>query len=243
MTGVGARESLGEFRNDSGSQRTQADDRGQTPPHVTGNAGGDGTFRGKTVVVEQQVTDSKRNNDGNDRGNPHEGGQRAFKVEVVGFLVFDFGNKIIDAVRNQRGENHQDTHSENPDDKQGLQFHGGDGKDDEGDEGYAGHAVSLETVGGGSDAVTGIVARAVSDDTRITRVILPNLEDHLHQVGTDIGNLGEDTASNTQCTGTQRFTDGEADETGSGTFSGDEQQNHQHQQQLNGDEQQTDAHT
>ena len=71
----------------------------------------------------------------------------------------------------------------------------GQGEGEEGDQGDAGHAVGLEAVGRRPDAVARVVARAVGDDARVLRVVLRQMEDDLHQVGADIGDLGEDAAA------------------------------------------------
>jgi hypothetical protein len=45
-------------------------------------------------------------------------------------------------------------------------------------------------------------------------VVFLELEDDLHQVGADVGDLGEDAAADTEHRGAERFADGEADEAG-----------------------------
>ena len=86
------------------------------------------------------------------------------------------------------------------------------GQQDEGDERDAGDAVGFETVGRGSDRVARVVARAIGDDAGVARVVFLDLEDDLHQVGADIGDLGEDAAGHAEGRGAERFADGEADE-------------------------------
>ena len=113
---------------------------------------------------------------------------------------------------------------------------------DEGDERDAGDAVGFEAVGGGADRVAGIVAGAVGDDARVARIVFLDLEDDLHQVAADVGDLGEDAAGNTQRRRAQRFADGEADEARAGVVAGNEQQNDQHDQQLDADQRHADAH-
>ena len=88
----------------------------------------------------------------------------------------------------------------------------GDGQGDEGDEGDAGDAVGLEAVGGRADRVAGVVAGAVGDDAGVARVVFLDVEDDLHQVGADVGDLGEDAAGDAQGRGAERFADGEAEE-------------------------------
>ena len=90
----------------------------------------------------------------------------------------------------------------------------------EGDQGDARNAVSFKTVSRGADAVAGVVTRTVGDDAGILRIVFGKMEDDLHQVGADVGDLGEDTAADTKRAGTQGLTDGEADEAGPCQFLG-----------------------
>ena len=73
-----------------------------------------------------------------------------------------------------------------------------DRQQDKRDQRHARDAVSLETVGAGSNRVAGVVARAVCNHARIARVVFLDLEDDLHQVRTDVGNLREDAAGDSQ---------------------------------------------
>ena len=68
------------------------------------------------------------------------------------------------------------------------------------------------------------------------------LEDDLHQVGADVGDLGEDAAGDAQRRGAERLADGEADEAGAGEVAGDEEQDAEHDEQLDADQQHADAH-
>ena len=94
------------------------------------------------------------------------------------------------------------------------------GQQNEGDQGHAGDAIGFEAVGRGADRVARIVARAVGDDAGVAGIVFLDLEDDLHQVGADVGNLGEDAAGNTQGRGAKGFADGEADEAGAGVVPG-----------------------
>ena len=87
-----------------------------------------------------------------------------------------------------------------------------DGQHDERDQRHAGDAVGLEAVGGRADRVAGVVARAVGDHAGVARVVFLDLEDDLHQVGADVGDLGEDAAGDAQRRGAERLADGEAEE-------------------------------
>ena len=116
------------------------------------------------------------------------------------------------------------------------------GQQDEGDEGHAGDAVGFETVGRGSDRIARVVARAIGDDAGVAGVVFLDLEDDLHQVAADIGDLGEDAAGHAQGRGAQRFADGEADEAGAGQVARNEQQDEEHDEQFHRDQQHADAH-
>ncbi len=85
---------------------------------------------------------------------------------------------------------------------------------DERDQGHAGDAVGFKAVGAGANRVARIVARAICDDARVARIVFLDLEDDLHQVGANVGDLGEDAAGNTQGRGAQAFANREADEAG-----------------------------
>ena len=89
-----------------------------------------------------------------------------------------------------------------------------DRQHDERDERDAGHAVGLEAVGRRADRVAGVVAGAVGDDAGVPRVVFLDLEDDLHQVGADVGDLREDAAGDAQRRRAERLADGEAEEAG-----------------------------
>ncbi|MFO1423065.1 MAG: hypothetical protein U1F70_05310 [Candidatus Competibacteraceae bacterium] len=69
------------------------------------------------------------------------------------------------------------------------------GQHDETDQRHAGHAVGLETISGGTDRIAGVVAGAIGDHAGVAGVVFLDLEHNLHQVGTDVGDLGENAAS------------------------------------------------
>jgi len=68
------------------------------------------------------------------------------------------------------------------------------------------------------------------------------VEDDLHQVGADIGDLGEDTARNTQRGRPERFTDREPDETRPGDGRRQEEHDDEHHQQFHADQHHAHAH-
>ena len=146
--------------------------------------------------------------------------------------------KYADRARHQHG----DAHHENP--HQQLHLHGRifHPQQDESDQRDAGNAVGFESVGGGPDRIAGVVAGAVGDHAGVARVVFLDLEDDLHQVGADVGDLGEDAAGDAQRGRAQRLANGKADEAGPGVVGGNKQQNKEHDQQFDADQHHADAH-
>ena len=105
-------------------------------------------------------------------------------------------------------------------------------EEDEADERDAGDAVGLEAVGRGADRVARVVAGAVGDDAGVARVVFLDLEDDLHEVGADVGDLREDAAGDAERRGAERLADGEADEARAGVVAGDEEEDAEHEEQL-----------
>jgi hypothetical protein len=206
----------------------QRDDGGEHPPEVG--------QRGAGVVAhpgEQQVAGGVGDEDGDDGGDPDEVGQRVLEVEVFRAAPDGLGDGVVHPVGNERGDDHQDAHGEEPDDEGGAERGaGGEGEGEEGDERDAGHAVGLEAVGGGSDGVAGVVSGAVGDDAGVAGVVLGELEDDLHEVGADVGDLGEDAAADAEGGGAEGLADGEADEAGAGELAGEERQDADHEEEL-----------
>jgi len=143
----------------------------------------------------------------------------------------------IEEVRARAGEQHGHAHDEDPDQKLRLGMfrnelclrdHVGrcrlqgessrqevcrrNCQQDEGNQGDAGNAVGLEAVGAGADRVACVVSGAVCDDAGVARIVFLDLEDDLHEVCADVGDLGEDATGNTQGRCAEGFADGEADE-------------------------------
>src|SRR5689334_11056831 len=105
-----------------------------------------------------------------------------------------------------------------------------------------GYAVGFKTVSTRANGVAGVVTGAVCDHARVAGVIFLDLENDLHQIGADIGDLGEDAAGDTESGRAQRFTNGKADETGAGIIARNKEQNTEHDEQLNADQHHADAH-
>ena len=164
------------------------------------------------------------------------------EVHLVGVAVLRLGDGPVEEVGDGAGDQHHDAHDEDPD--QQLHLHGGilHAEKDESDQGHAGDAVGFEAVGGGSDGVAGVVAGAIGDDAGVAGVVFFNLEDDLHQVGADVGNLGEDAAGDAESGRAEGLADGESDEAGAGVVAGDEEKNDQHDEELDADQHHADAH-
>ena len=188
------------------------------------------------------VRDDVGEHDGDDRGEPDQRGQRRFEVHLVGVAVARLGDGFVEEVGHGAGDQHHDAHDEDPHQQLHLDRGIVHAQQDEGDQRDAGHAVGFEAVGAGANRVARVVAGAVGNDARVARVVFLDLEDDLHQVGADVGNLGEDAAGDTQRGRAQRLADGEADEALAGVVSRDEQQDAEHDQQLDGDQHHADAH-
>src|SRR6202044_2164859 len=141
------------------------------------------------------------------------------------------------------GHEHGHAHHEDPHEQLNLHSRARNAEQDEGDQRDAGDAVGLEAVRAGADRIAGVVARAISDHTGVARVVFLDLEDDLHEVGADVGDLGEDAARDAERRGTQRFADGETDKAGPGIRARNEEQDDQHHQELDADQHHADAHS
>ncbi len=223
---------LHQFRDDRPSQRAAGDDDGKLPPQR----------RVPAQIRNDELGNDEGQNHGNEGRDPDQRGERRFKVHVVRIGVPGFSDGFIDEVRNRAGHQHHDAHYKNPHQQFHLDLRTAHTQQDERDQGHTGHAVGFKAVSAGADRVAGVVTGAIGYHARIACIVFFDFEDDFHQVRADIGNLGEDTAGNTQSGRAQRFADGESDEAVSGIFRGDKEQNAKHDQQLNTDQHHADAH-
>src|SRR5581483_11914588 len=92
------------------------------------------------------------------------------------------------------------------------------------------HAVGLEAIGRRSDRIASIIAGAVGNDARITRIVLFDLENDLHQIASDIRDLRKNTSGNAKHCRTERLADRKADKTWPGIVTRNEEQNNEHHQ-------------
>ena len=225
-------EHLDEFGNHRARERAAGDDRRQLPP-----------LRGIAAEVgNDHLRNDVGQHDGDDRSEPHQRGERRFEVHLVGVAVARLGDGFVQEVRHGAGNQHHDAHDEDPHQQLHLDVGIFDAQQDERDQRDAGHAVGFEAVSAGADRVARVVAGAVGDDARVARIVFLDLEDDLHQVGADVGDLGEDAAGDTQRGRAQRFADRESDEALAGVIAGNEQQDAQHDQQLDADQHHADTH-
>ena len=232
MSGLHRREYLHQLRNDRTRQRAAGDHRRQLPPKGP-----------VTEVGQQQIRHEVGQRNRDQRSKPHQRSERRFEVHVVDMDVAGPGNSFVDQIRETAGDDHHDAHDEDPDQQLDLHRRLPDGEDDEGDERHAGDAVRLEAVGARTHRVTRVVAGAIGNHTRVSCIVFLDVEDDLHQVGSDIGDLGEDSAGNTQRRRAERLTDRKADKARARIIAGNEEQNEQHDHQLDADEQHADAHS
>ena len=177
-----------------------------------------------------------------DRGQPDQRGQRRLEVHPGGAGVAAAGHRLVDQVGGAAGDDHEHAHHEDPHQELDLDGRLPHGEQDEGDERDAGDAVGLEAVGARPDRVAGIVAGAVGDHAGVAGVVLLDVEDDLHEVGADVGDLREDAARDPEGGRSQRLADGEADEARPGIVARDEEQDAEHQEQLDADQQHADRH-
>src|SRR5208337_4158923 len=164
-----------------------------------------------------------------------------FKVKFFLSGKSSFADNVIDKIRNQRGQDHEDSHSKNPDNQ--LAAHCGisrQSQSQESDQSNACDTISFKTVRRGTNAVTSIVTGTVGNNTGVFGIVFREMKNDFHQVGTDIGDLREDAAADTQSGCAQRFTDRKTDEAGTGQFF---QESHNHEEQFDTDQQQSNAHT
>ncbi len=166
-----------------------------------------------------------------------------FKVKFFLSGKSSFADNVIDKIRNQRGQDHEDSHSKNPDNQFAAHCRiSRQSQSQESNQSNAGNTISFKTVGSGANAVTSIVTGTVGDNTGVFGIVFRKMENDFHQVGSDVGNLREDTAADTQSGSAQRFTDGKTDEAGTGQFFGNVGQNHDHEEQFDADQQKSNAH-
>ena len=188
-------------------------------------------------VGKQDIAGDKGDDDGDGRGKPDQVRQGLFQIKLFFADIKRGIQAFIDEIGRQRGQDHENPHGEDPDDERSC--HIGISRQrqgQEGDQGHAGYPVCFKTIRSRPDAVAGIVARAVGDNAGIFRVILGQVKDDLHEVRSDVGNLGEDTAADPQSAGAERFANGKADKAGSGQFLGQKNQDADHEEKFHADE-------
>src|SRR6202034_473416 len=127
-------------------------------------------------------------NDRNNGSDPHQRRERRFEIHFRRVRESRFGNQVVYEISQGAGHQHGDAHYEDPYKQLDLNDWTLHAQQNKGDERDAGDAVSLKTVCGGSHGVPRVVAGAVSDYAWIARVVLFNLEDDFHQIGTDVSN-------------------------------------------------------
>ena len=242
----GRSEDFDQLRNNRPRQRAARDNRRQLPPKRLIAGERTAARHRANRHVGDHVGQGNRNN----RSDPDQTGQRTFKVHFVSVFTACLGHRLVDEVARSRSNHHHHPHHENPNQQLNLQclvtFAGHrliDREQDEGNQGDSGHAVSLKTVRTRPHRVAGVISGAVRNHTRVSGVVFLDLEDDLHQVRTDIGNLGENTTGDSQRRRTQTLTNRKSDKAWARVAAGDKQQNAEHDQQLDANQHHPDAHT
>ena len=136
----------------------------------------------------------------------------ASKSMLWDVFILAVGERVIDEVGDGRGDDHHDAHHEDPDQQLYLHQRIVHRQQDKGDQRDARHAVGFESVRARAHRIARVVAGAIGDNARVARVVFLDLEDNLHQIRADIGDLGEDAARHAQGSRAQRFADRESDE-------------------------------
>ncbi len=232
MARAGRSKYFDQFGNDRAGECAARNDRRQFPPE-------------RSIAIEDrnnQVRDDIGERDRNDRGQPHQRSQWSFKVHLAGVGITSLGDCRVNEIRHGAGHQHHDAHDENPHQQLHLDPGIRHRQQNESNQSDAGNAVCLETVGTGSDRVAGIVAGTVGNYAGVAGVVFLDLKNDLHQVRTDVGDLGKDAAGDAQCRRTQTFADGKADKARTGVLTGNEKENEEHDQQLDADQEHADAH-
>ena len=225
-------EHLDELGDDGTREGPAGDDGRELPPQG----------RVAAQVGDEDVARDVGEGHRDDRGQPHEGGQRRLEVHLVGVPVAGARDRVVDQVRPAARQDHDDAHHEDPDEELDLDLRVLDREEDEGDQRDARHAVGLEPVGAGSDRVSRVVARAIGDDAGVPGVVLLDVEDDLHEIRADVRDLREDAARDPEGGGAQRLADREPDEARARVVARDEEEDAQHHEQLDADQQHPDAH-
>ena len=207
------RENLYELGNHSARQRSARDDRGQLPP----------LGRVSAKLRDYNGRDGVGDNDGDDRSDPNQRSQRRLEIHYIGFCEARFGDQVVDKIRQRACHQHGDTHHEDPNQQLNLHRRALYSQQDECNQRHTGDAVGFESVRGWSDGIARVVSGAVGNHAGVARVVFLNFENDFHQVGANIGNLGEDTARDSQRSCSERLADSEADKALPGIVTGDEE--------------------
>ena len=105
---LGGGEDLDQFGDESAGQRAHADDDRQHPPVVAVRLADVG------AAADEQVGHHEGQDDGHDRGEPDQRGQRGLEVHLVGVLVARLGDGGVEEVRAAARDDHHDAHGEDP---------------------------------------------------------------------------------------------------------------------------------
>ena len=160
--------------------------------------------------VKDIIESDLNHHDGHDGCDPDQTCQRCFKLHLVCIQALGTRQRFVHKVRHCRSHHHHHAHHKDPHEQLHLQSFVKihritcdqpdtfriDGQQNERDQRHTGDSVRFKTVRTGADRVSGVIARAVCDHTRISCVIFFYPVHDLHQIRPDVGNLREDSAGN-----------------------------------------------
>jgi hypothetical protein len=180
-----------------GSGQRQADQRGKIQVH-----------RGDQLVADHHALTHHHGGDGIERHSSQRAGNDQPAIQRVHDLAA-FA-RLDEEGADDRGDDGEPAQHQRIDhrfwrtgDQQAAEQHGGDD----------GHGVGFEQVGGHAGAVADVVADVVGYHRRVARVVLGDAGlDLAHQVGADVGTLGEDAAAKSGEDGNQRTAEGQTDQ-------------------------------
>jgi hypothetical protein len=147
---------------------------------------------------------------------PHEARERRLEVDLVLAGVLRAGDHGIADVGHDRGEDHEHAHHEDPHEERGLDARArtASAMNEISATPVTPYVSKPSAVGPTESPALSPVQSAMTPGLR--GIVLLDLEDDLHEVGADVGDLGEDAAGDTERRGAERLADREADEAGAG---------------------------
>src|SRR5271170_19209 len=225
MTRFRGSEGFYQLGNDSAGQGAARDDGRELPPP-------------RRIAAKNGNNDGRNGigkSDRNEGSDPHQPGERGFEIHLLSVAVAALLNDAVDEVGYCAGDQHDNAHYEDPDEQLYLNRRTLHCQEDEGDKCDASDAVRFKAVCGWADGISSVVTGTISNNAGVARIVFFNLEHDFHQVGTDVGDFGEDTARDPKRGRAERLAYGESNEARSSVVSRDEEKNDEHHQEFHAD--------